>query len=115
MDSGYICLSKILSSLNIIFTFVGMCIHLFLITAQFGAGDSSSLQVIVPIVICIPMFILSASFAICFLHCFCCRVNTEMLIFNSSDPENETMNNEHNVVPKEVRVQMEEMNHAEKV
>eukprot|EP00091_Calanus_sinicus_P001579 TRINITY_DN11591_c0_g1_i1.p1 TRINITY_DN11591_c0_g1~~TRINITY_DN11591_c0_g1_i1.p1 ORF type:complete len:110 (+),score=29.80 TRINITY_DN11591_c0_g1_i1:107-436(+) len=109
MDSGYICLSKILSSLNIIFTFVGMCIHLFLITAQFGAGDSSSLQVIVPIVICIPMFILSASFAICFLHCFCCRVNTEMLIFNTSDPGKlYIMDNENNVVPKEGRVEMDE-------
>jgi hypothetical protein len=83
--SGSVCLSKTLSILNILTTFFGMCLHLYLITVQFGPGKSSNLQVTESIMICVSTFILSASLAVCFLHCFCCNVNTELYIFNPSD------------------------------
>jgi hypothetical protein len=84
--SGNLRLSKIFSSLNILLTFIGMCIHLYLNTVAFGAGDSSATQQMMPISTCVPLFILSALFNAWFL-CFCfCSVHTEPLIFSPSDP-----------------------------
>ena len=99
-NSGYVCLSKTLSILNLFITLFGMCLHLYLITVQFGPGDSSNLQVNKSIMICVSIFILSASLAICFLHCFCCNVSTDLYIFDPSDPNQlYTIDSHDDVVP----------------
>ena len=48
-NSGYLCLSKTFFKLNILLSLLGMCLHLHMITTQFGPGDTSAVQVIIPI------------------------------------------------------------------
>ena len=107
-NSGCLCFSKTFSYINIFLSFTGMCFHIHMITAQFGAGDSSQLQVVIPIIICVPMFTISAFLTICFMHCFCCcDVKTELFIFNPSDPGKlYVMDNDRKVVPIEEKHEM---------
>lgn len=109
-NPGYLSLSPAISFLNIILTFMGLCLNLHLTTAGFGAGDGIALYVVIPIIVCVPIFLFSAIFAMFFLHCFCCKGQSKLGVFNPSDPGRwYIIDTENNVVPEEENVGMDEV------
>eukprot|EP00092_Neocalanus_flemingeri_P010866 GFUD01011702.1.p1 GENE.GFUD01011702.1~~GFUD01011702.1.p1 ORF type:complete len:268 (-),score=41.79 GFUD01011702.1:19-822(-) len=109
-NSGYLSFSASVSYLNILLTFLGLCLNLHLTTTGFGPGDGSHLRYVIPILVCVPIFLISAIIAICFFHCFCCKGHHKLNVFNPSDPGRwYIIDTEDNVVPEEDNIGMEDV------
>ena len=108
-NSGCLSFSPTISFINILLTFLGLCLHFHLTIAGFGAGDSSQLRFVLPFCVCIPIFLISAILATCILL-HRARIASKLSIYNPSDPARwYVMDTDDNVVPEVENVAMEDV------
>jgi len=99
-QSGYLSFSRGLTLTNIIVTFLGLCVNLHLITAGFGQGDGRHLRYVLPFLIIVPSFIISALVSLCYI---CpCKSHSGRSVINPSEPGRLfVINSEGKIVPEE--------------
>ena len=110
-NSGFISRSPLLTFLNILITFLGMCLTIHLTTARFGPGDGAHLRYILPILILVPIFLISAIVAGCFL--LPCKSHSKQSVYNPNDPGQWcVVDSGDQIVPEEEVVGMEAVPYA---
>lgn len=102
---GCLTLSSSITFLNILITFVGMCLNIHLTTAAFGPGDGRHLRYILPLCICIPIFLISAICGLCFL--LPCCGHSAKCVYNPGHPDRwYTLDTGGNIVQEEQNMGM---------
>jgi len=97
-SKNYITRSLSLTFLNIFLTFLGMCLTIHLVTAAFGPGDGAHLRYVITILVPVPIFLISAGLASCYL--LPCKSHSQRLVFNPADPGQwYRLDNQDNLVP----------------
>lgn len=108
---GCLTLSPSITFLNILITFLAMCLNIHLITAGFGQGDGRHLRYILPLCICLPVFLISALCGLCFLLP-CCGPPARC-VYNPGDPARwYTVDTGGNIVQEEQNMALKNVPYA---